>query len=76
MAQELRELTIEEVDEFTLEDLEALLATATEEIEPWVAPSGWPIDPLAPCPYSFLVRLKTAKARYATYLAFAVLGIP
>ena len=38
MAQELRELTIEEVGEFSLADLELLLETATEEIEPRVAP--------------------------------------
>lgn len=50
MAQELRDLTIVEVDEFTLEDLEMLLATATEEIEPRVAPSGIPGDGFSPCP--------------------------
>ena len=49
MAQELRELTATEVGEFTMEDLEALLAMATEEIEPRVAPSGMPSD-LGPCP--------------------------
>jgi hypothetical protein len=49
MAQELRDLTIEEVEEFTLEDLEALLETATEEIEPRVAPSG-ALGDFSPCP--------------------------
>ena len=44
MSQDLRELTIEEVDEFTLMDLEQLLETATEEIEPRVAPAGMFID--------------------------------
>ena len=45
MAQELRELTVEEVSEFTLMDLELLLETATEKIEPRVAP-GVVIDEL------------------------------
>ena len=49
MAQELRELTAAEVGEFSMEDLEALLAMATEEIEPRVAPSGIPAE-LGPCP--------------------------
>ena len=49
MAQELRELTVAEVVEFTMEDLEALLAMATEEIEPRVAPGGVPGD-MGPCP--------------------------
>ena len=40
MAQELRELTVEEVDEFSLADLELLLEMATEVIEPRVAPGG------------------------------------
>jgi|SaaInlStandDraft_5_1057022.scaffolds.fasta_scaffold1186605_1 hypothetical protein len=38
MSQDLRELTVEEVVEFTLMDLELLLETATEEMEPRVAP--------------------------------------
>ena len=39
MAQEIRELTTVEVETFTMEDLEHLLETATEEIEPRVAPT-------------------------------------
>ena len=39
MAQEIREVTVEELDTFTMDDLELLLETATEEIEPRVAPS-------------------------------------
>lgn len=50
MAQELHELTPEEVSEFTMEDLEALLAMATKEIEPRVAPSVVPGDISSPCP--------------------------
>ncbi len=50
MAQELRELTAAEVGEFTMEDLEALLAMATEEIEARVAPGGVPGDIQGPCP--------------------------
>lgn len=38
MTQETRELTVEEIESFELEDLEVLLETATEELEPRVAP--------------------------------------
>ncbi len=49
MSQELRELTVVEVDEFTLLDLELLLETATEEIEPRVAPAGSLSEFSCPC---------------------------
>ncbi len=39
MAQTILEITTEDVDIFTMEDLELLLESATEEIEPRVAPS-------------------------------------
>ena len=39
MAQEIRDITTEELDTFTMDDLELLRETATEEIEPRVAPS-------------------------------------
>jgi hypothetical protein len=45
MAQELRELTVEEVAEFSMADLELLLEMATEVIEPRVAP-GVVVDEL------------------------------
>ena len=48
MAQEIRELTTEEVETFDLEDLELLLETATEELEPRVAPSVGLYEPSAP----------------------------
>ena len=38
MAQTILEITTEDVDVFTMEDLELLLESATEEIEPRVAP--------------------------------------
>ena len=38
MAQEIRDLTSEEVESFSVEDLELLLEAATEEVEPRVAP--------------------------------------
>lgn len=42
---EAQELTAEELDGFGIEDLEMLLETATEELEPRVAP-----EPLTPDP--------------------------
>ena len=47
MAQEIREMTTEEVETFDLEDLELLLEMATEELEPRVAP-GTAYSDLAP----------------------------
>lgn len=38
MTSEIRELMVEEEESFELEDLEMLLETATEELEPRVAP--------------------------------------
>lgn len=40
MTPEIRELTVEEEESFELEDLEMLLETATEELEPRVAPAA------------------------------------